>query len=50
MKIMFAIKVIMVTVIAGLAPAAMTAITTFEIFAQNKSFSYESTHQRMYVQ
>jgi hypothetical protein len=42
MKIMLAIKVIMVTVImvtviAGLAPGAMTAITTFEIFAQNES-------------
>jgi hypothetical protein len=37
MKIMSAIKVIIVTVIAGLAPAAMTAITTFEIFAQNES-------------
>lgn len=34
---MLAIKVIMVTVIAGLAPGTMIAITTLEIFAQNKS-------------
>jgi hypothetical protein len=37
MKIMLAIKVIMVTVIVGLAPGAMTAITTFEVLAQNQS-------------
>ncbi len=34
---MLAIKVIMVTVIAGLAPGAMIAITTLEIFAQNEN-------------
>ena len=37
MKIMLAIKVNMVTVVAGLSPGAVTAITTFEIFAQNGS-------------
>jgi hypothetical protein len=31
------IKVIMVTVIVGLTPSAITAITTCEIFAQNES-------------
>lgn len=41
MKIMLAIKVIMVTVVAGLSPGAMTAITTFEIFAQNGSSPME---------
>ena len=37
MKIMLAIKVIIVTVITGLAPSAVTAITTLETFAQNES-------------
>ena len=37
MKIMLAIKVIMVTVIAGLAPGTMISHNTFEIFAQNES-------------
>ncbi len=37
MKIMLVIKVIIVTVIAGLAPGAVTAFTTLEIFAQNES-------------
>ena len=37
MKIMLAIKVIMVTVIAGLVPGTMIAHNTFDIFAQNES-------------
>jgi hypothetical protein len=41
MKIMLAVKVIMVTVIAGLAPGAITTITTIEIFAQNESSPME---------
>lgn len=41
MKIMLAIKIIMIVLVAGLSPGALTAITTFEIFAQNESSPME---------